>query len=97
MSSLTNSLEGAYAACDSDHADSIGTHSIASSVSSCKSISDPTVLFAKAIGDLRLAAQQLTAQDGGEEEYWSVWSYWKKHPFVTQNTALSGQLLLEQY
>lgn len=82
--------------------DSIGTQSIANSAtsshsaSSCKSISDPAVLFSKAVLDLKRAAREAASLDE-LTEYWDTWNYWKKHPFTIGNVLLSGKLLLEQY
>ena len=104
-SQLINSVEnqsinfGSYAY----ETDSIGTQSIANSAhsvgssASCKSISEPTVLFSKAVLDLKRAAKEafgLKSEDF--TEYWDSWNYWKKHPFVVGNYLLSGQLLLQQ-
>lgn len=73
-----------------------------SATSSCKSISEPSVLFSKAVLDLKRAAREgggngeSRLEIGGLTEYWDTWNYWKKHPFVIGNDLLTGQLLLEQ-
>ena len=101
VSQLVNSIESHSIGFDGGRpragSDSIGTRSIANSAgshsSSCKSISDPTVLLSKAVLDLKRSARQ---SEDMSEEYWDTWNYWKRHPFVTGNVLLSGQLLLEQ-
>ena len=99
VSQLINSIESHSISFDSHQNDSIGTKSIAnsrnSSVSSCKSISDPSVLLSKAVLDLKRSAKEQEEGENGAE-YWDAWNYWKKHPFVIGNVILSGQLILEQ-
>lgn len=114
VSQLINSIESHSITFDGGHSgnSSIRTKSIShstrsahSAASSCKSISEPSVLFSKAVLDLKRAAREgggsgcngeSRLEIGGLTEYWDTWSYWKKHPFVIGNDLLSGQLLLEQ-
>lgn len=88
---------------DSVDSDSIRTKSIShsssqSATSSCKSISEPSVLFSKVVLDLKRAARESESKlkIDGLTEYWDTWNYWKKHPFVIRNNLLTGQLILEQ-
>jgi hypothetical protein len=102
VSQLINSIESHSIDFDGHSGiDSIRTKSISNSVhsaSSCKSISEPSVLFSKAVLDLKRAARESESrlEIGGLTEYWDTWNYWKKHPFVIGNDMLFGQLLLEQ-
>lgn len=106
VSQLINSIESHSITFDGHSGvDSIRTKSISysansstHSASSCKSISEPSVLFSKAVLDLKRAARESENRNeiDGLTEYWDTWNYWKKHPFVIGNNLLSGQLLLEQ-
>lgn len=102
VSQLINSIESHSIGYETGHrprngSDSIGTRSIANSSSSqnssCKSISDPAVLLSKAVLDLKRSVRESQEMS---EEYWDAWNYWKRHPFVSGNVLLTGQLLLEQ-
>ena len=105
VSQLINSIEShsitfnneAHTGTDSIRTKSI-SHSAAHSASSCKSISEPSVLFSKAVLDLKRAARESESrlELGGLTEYWDTWNYWKQHPFIIGDHLLSGQLLLEQ-
>lgn len=98
VSQLINSIESHSINRSFGGNDSIATRSIVnsknSSTSSCKSISDPSVLLSKAVLDLKRSARDSSIDE--MTEYWDTWNYWKKHPFVIGNQLLSGQLLLEQ-
>lgn len=67
---------------------------------SCKDISDPRTLLQRATTELKAAAKTTTPSTlspDQQQNYWNLWSFWKKHPFLCKEPLVTGHLLLEHF
>jgi len=83
---------------DNDEHSDVPTESIlvhSAATDACKDISDPKTLLLRASAELQAAAKTTTPMH--QQNYWNVWAYWKKHPFLCKDPSPAGQLLLEHF
>jgi hypothetical protein len=82
--------------------DSIPSNEISMAESGFSSLAkkslDQNEILNSALIELRNVGHGLVInrQSSDLEEYWNCWNYWKKNPFISNNTSIFSKLLMEQ-